>query len=521
MGVITFNGVSSSTFGIEVVHPPHFYYSERQYSYTEISGRNGYALVDAGGYKNVTIEYELNFVVNFNTYESFQEQAVKISEWLHSGSGYCRLEDTYSPTRYMMAAYSESNTIENILDGGGKFTIHFNAKPQRWLKSGEISSTIASGATLNNPTKQLAYPLFYLTSTQDGSLTIGENVINIKNTSRIYTPVVGDYATYNGNKFLFDGTKWWAYTPPENPMAYVAQAADVVSYDNGTEVHEYVFTGNGWQAYTSYTNAKFVGKTITDPLPTYQATVGDIAIYNNNKFLFDGVVWWVYTEPSDVTAYEVQEGDVVWYNGDKFVFNGVIWNPYTTYTNAKFIGITGTEIEADSEVTTISLYNNEVGTTITAISAGNDTSVITMLVTKIMLDNRDAGTSTTAISAGSTISSIVLGNYEVVAGDLVIYNGSQFVWNGTKWVVASGYTGDKKFQGYTSTVISADSTVTIVGLEGLFIDCDSGDAYLVGGQINCNKLVSCPEFPFLSPGNNMVVYENLSNVQITPRWYMI
>lgn len=408
MGVITFNGVSSKTLGIEVVRPPHFQYSERHYSSIEIPGSNGNYYINHGGYKNVDGEYELNFLVDISEYSNFQSHAAAISRWLHSGRGYCKLEDSYNPDWYRMATYHESNTIENILDGGGKFTVHFDCKPQKWLKSGETLSPIASGATITNPTGNIAEPIIYLTSTGDGSFTIGDYTIEVKKSDSSVTPVIADVAMYGNNEFIYDGSMWHSYTEPTKPNEYTAVAGDVVSY-----------------------------------------------------------------------------------NGDKFTFDGTVWHTFTSYDNARYIGATYTTITDESE-------SNPIG-----------------------LNNRYLGESTTAISAGSSVNAIVIVNYSAETGDLVIYNGNKFVFDGSKWVAEANYSGEKKFIGQTSTTISANSTVQRIGLDGMFIDFESGNAYLDSGAMKRNKLISCPEFPVLMPGDNVVTYTNLTNVQLMPRWYMI
>lgn len=482
MGVITFNGISSDTLGIEVVRPPHFRYAERYYSFTEIPGKSGDALINAGGYKNVEAEYDLNFIVDpiifsytaalndmvvyegnkfvfdgtkWVTYSSsmlsvnligrsitaitnnstdnpifvtkkliedstFEEMSARISEWLHSGSGYCKLEDTYNPNWYRMGSYYESNTIENILDGGGKFTIRFNCKPQKWLKSGSLETVISqSGSTITNPTVYDSDPLFYVSSTSDGSLTIGDKIIAIKENSANVSVAAGDVVNYGENRFSFDGHVWHSYYEVENPTEYTAVANDMVTY-------------------VTIVNSQT----------------------QNSRFVFDGTKWVAYT---------------------------------SGMTDIRFVGKSNTIITADAETNPISVTTRFIGET------------------------------TTAISAGDYNNPVVIANYLAAANDLVLYLGDKFVFDGTKWVSYSSSMTNTRFIGRSTTPISSEATVNPIGLSGMFIDCENGDAYLgpVDDKLNRNKLISCTDFPVLSKGSNTITYSNLTDVRITPRWYMV
>lgn len=521
MGVISFNGVSSSTLGIEVVHPPHFHYAERNYSYFEIPGGNGSKLIDAGGRKNVEAEYELNFIVG-SQYTNFEEHSAAIMAWLNSGSGYCRLEDSYNPNWYRMAAYSESNQIENVLDGGGKVTVRFNCKPQRWLKTGENPLAVTNGQIVSNSTINNAYPLLYIVNNDAATFSIGDNVILIsKSTNDFHSVSIGDIAVYNNNSFLFDGTKWSSYVAPEDPGKYKVSFGDIASYIGVN----YVYAGS-----------------------TKSVSIGNIAIYDDDIFLFDGSKWVAYELTQSIGDHVSIAGEVISYNGTRFAFDGTKWVAEADYSgDKKFIGTTDTEIVVDSEVSVINLTNvyigvstteitvdsvinsvvigawadpvnyqgttKFVGTTVTFINIGSEATIIS-------LSNRSVGTSITPITDNSNVDSIEIANYSAVAGDVVIHSGSELIFNGSTWVNTGSYIGNTRFIGQTSTAIAEGSTQTIIALEGLFIDCETCDAYLNDGKINRNRLISCEEFPFLSPGENVVSFTNLSMIELTPRWYV-
>lgn len=173
MGVIIFNNKSSADCRIQVAHPPGYAYPERDYTITHIPGRNGDIIQDNGCYKNVERTYEVSFDA---PNEDFATYANTVSAWLHSTTGYARLEDSYEPNYYRMATYQESNIFENLYNQAGTATIVFECKPQRFLKTGDNAITIQNSLTIMNPTGFEAYPLFKVTGTS-GVLTVNGNSI--------------------------------------------------------------------------------------------------------------------------------------------------------------------------------------------------------------------------------------------------------------------------------------------------------------------------------------------------------
>jgi hypothetical protein len=94
-----------------------------------------------------------------------------LSEFLNSRKGYCVLETSWQPEIYRMAAFvSALNPDMNQLNRRGKFSIEFDCKPQRFLKSGTVMQEITSGSTLNNPTAFQAQPLIRIYG--NGTLTM-------------------------------------------------------------------------------------------------------------------------------------------------------------------------------------------------------------------------------------------------------------------------------------------------------------------------------------------------------------
>lgn len=176
MGVITYNGQSSRDYRIQVEKPPGYDIPERDFESIHIPGRNGDVIMDKGSYKNTIRSYDISFG---DLDKTFFEMGRKAIQWLCSSITYARLEDSYEPDVYRMAVYLNSLSIENILNHGGRATIEFNCKPQRFFKIGEKISTFTSQGYLKNPTSFESLPVVKVYGSGTGTINIGGYVVGI------------------------------------------------------------------------------------------------------------------------------------------------------------------------------------------------------------------------------------------------------------------------------------------------------------------------------------------------------
>lgn len=176
MGVIIYNGRSSKDIGLEVETFPEYRSPKRTYEKIHIPGRNGDLVIDGGCWENVVRPYS----VSIGSYDrSYHEMMNKVSEWLHSSITYARLEDSYEPEYYRLATYLEEFSISNILNHGGKATIEFDCKPQRFLKNGDNPIEITKTTSLQNPTGFSSIPIIKVYGNGAGVLTVGEYTVTI------------------------------------------------------------------------------------------------------------------------------------------------------------------------------------------------------------------------------------------------------------------------------------------------------------------------------------------------------
>lgn len=115
---------------------------ERQVEKFEVKGRSGDLLVDYGAYNNVTLEAEMGLES-----QAFVDSVKSIFDTLKNlilrQEGYQRLEDTEYGGEYRLA---RAVSVELVTAGAknGMARITFDAKPQRYLTSGETAALTLS-----------------------------------------------------------------------------------------------------------------------------------------------------------------------------------------------------------------------------------------------------------------------------------------------------------------------------------------------------------------------------------------
>lgn len=170
----TFDGVSSSTYGVYITGQGVFNAPQRAVEMIEIPGRNGNHALDQGRFENIEVTYKCGM---FDVTESnFATKVSNFRNWICSKVGYVKLSDEYNPDEYRMAVYKNGLEVDHEMLIAGEFEITFECKPQRWLTSGETAVTVANNGTLSNPTLFDSEPLLAV----KGYGTIGFNGYEIE-----------------------------------------------------------------------------------------------------------------------------------------------------------------------------------------------------------------------------------------------------------------------------------------------------------------------------------------------------
>lgn len=154
--------------------------AERDVEMIEIPGRDGAFSLDHGRFKNITVSYDSGTFADSQT--EFAENISDLRNFLASKKGYVRIEDDYNPDEYRMGVFQRGLEFDPIhYNMASEFPIEFNCKPQRFLKSGETPVSVTSGGTITNPTLFDAHPLVKFQASGNGSITIGDKVVQFYN----------------------------------------------------------------------------------------------------------------------------------------------------------------------------------------------------------------------------------------------------------------------------------------------------------------------------------------------------
>ena len=188
---LTLGNVNSGDYGIYITGEAVYNAPEKNVTVISVPGRNGDIVIDKGNFNNIPVTY------NAGTFGSdqadFSARLAAFRNALKAQNGYQRLTDTYHPDQYRMAVFIEAFEVDAEQVKAGEFDLVFNAKPQRWLTSGETAVTVTDGGTLNNPTLFSSEPLLAI----KGSGTVGFNGYEIN----IVNPYRGDVMILDPNVY--------------------------------------------------------------------------------------------------------------------------------------------------------------------------------------------------------------------------------------------------------------------------------------------------------------------------------
>lgn len=230
---LTFNGVNSASLGVRIERAARIIHPRRKISVVSIPGRSGDIVFPEEAWENYVQPYEVFFGTGADL--SAEEAANAVSAWLHSASGYARLEDTYEPDYFRLAYYVDELDVENAITEYGRTTINFNCQPQRFLKSGETAVTFSvSGGSINNPTAFFARPLIRVNGSGNGTLTIaGANKTYSVSLSGISSYIYLDCDEQNAYRTAADNQNAKVTITQGGDFPRIEPGANVVNWTGG------------------------------------------------------------------------------------------------------------------------------------------------------------------------------------------------------------------------------------------------------------------------------------------------
>ena len=173
--ILTINGKPLSDFNCFYDGSEWFRKAERMVEMYSVPGRNGDLAIADGRYSNISIPFRCYIKNDFkNSYSNLLDYLAQFED------NYVRIESSEETDIFRQGVFS-SEIQPNMwqFNREGTFSLEFNFKPQKWLKSGEIAINIDGTTSLINPTNFTAFPLFELVGT--GTINIGSSILTLAN----------------------------------------------------------------------------------------------------------------------------------------------------------------------------------------------------------------------------------------------------------------------------------------------------------------------------------------------------
>lgn len=212
-----FGGINSADFNVFISGSGTFSAPTRSVEVVSVPGRNGDLIIDNGKWNNITVTYPAFIPSGFEAnIDAFRTAISRLT-------GYQKLEDTYHPDEYRMAALvgGINPTKIGAFLKNGEFTISFNCKPQRFLKSGDEPIQIIPPRLSNGTMKTNYFPAspsrpvtFELKCTQGDTPSVKVTSYDA-NLTQITS---GTYTAYNGFK--------QSYTPSSSEAYWTLQVSN-------------------------------------------------------------------------------------------------------------------------------------------------------------------------------------------------------------------------------------------------------------------------------------------------------
>lgn len=187
MGVITFDGISSSSIGVTVEGYSSAPMAEKSVERVSVPGRNGNLIINNGSFLSYTQKYKMHW-------RRSNEARTSVVNWLYR-DGYRKFVDSNDPNHFRMANFVGGTEIDNRMDVLDRAVFEFDFKPQRFLTSGDlnISRIVTEPNTevaLVNPTGFDAKPIIFV-NRQSIAHTVTVHV-----NDQQFTILPGDYTSF-------------------------------------------------------------------------------------------------------------------------------------------------------------------------------------------------------------------------------------------------------------------------------------------------------------------------------------
>ena len=172
--ILTFNGKTSSSFGLRIGCPSVYNASGRDVSTYYVPGRIGavYPALDYSQIPNEVKEYNAALYMRADSMEQVERKMEDIRDWLMNVDGYAELTDSYEPQFYRRAFFTGG--FAPVRKGAGQnfeIPLRFSCDPRRFLTGtynfevhgARVPVTYTTPATVNGfSIREGSKPLIYI-----------------------------------------------------------------------------------------------------------------------------------------------------------------------------------------------------------------------------------------------------------------------------------------------------------------------------------------------------------------------
>ena len=188
------DGIDARSVGIRLQSQIEFSKAVPVVESQAIPGRNGNLIFETGSYEN-----RVGTASCFCLQKDVERAISSAGRFLMGKKEYRRLETSDDPNHYWMARVENSPQISMRLRTLAPFDISFDCKPQRFVKSGENAVVFSANGSLSNQYGQIALPLITLYGQGEGTLTIGNCVVEVKELDEMLFLDSDTQNAYNNN----------------------------------------------------------------------------------------------------------------------------------------------------------------------------------------------------------------------------------------------------------------------------------------------------------------------------------
>lgn len=157
---IVYNGSRLSSRWLRVTKTNYYAPAERVVETIEVPGRSGDLVVDGKRYSNREVIIEC---ISQDYGDDVRGLVRLVADVMESAGGAYKPLELYlngadTTDEYLLARYTGME-VELLSLADARFTLHFDARPQRFLQSGDTWISFRYGGTIHNPTQWASSPL--------------------------------------------------------------------------------------------------------------------------------------------------------------------------------------------------------------------------------------------------------------------------------------------------------------------------------------------------------------------------